>query len=236
LVTTATTATPLPSAFVVTPSTSSVAAGTAFTVTIQARRTDGTDDIGYNGFHALTFSGPGTVGGNAPIYPAGGTFDAGGRATVTVRLFRAETVTLTVADIDPARTGVSSAITVLPGTASRLLWTTDAGGLIDACPAGSVTVGAGGQRSWYVAERDTYGNRTIEVAGGRTIGFSRSPGGASGGTFGPGTLTIPGGANPAVTTGTVVLKLKKKAPAATTFTASSTPPDGIPSVSCTLSP
>jgi hypothetical protein len=97
-------------------------------------------------------------------------------------------------------------------------------------------VGPNGQRSWYVGELDQYGNRAVEVAGGRTISLSRTPGGANAGTFAPASLAIAGATSPAVTPGTFTLKLKKKTPVATTFTAAATPAAGISPVSCQLAP
>jgi len=230
----ATTATPSPAAFLLTvPATAT--AGTQFTITLQARDGSGGNDPTYSGAHALTFSGPGTVGGNAPVYPATVTFNGSGYANnVKITLFKAETVTLTVADpAAPQRTGVSTAITVSPAPAKKVRWTSDAAGLVDACPSGVLVVGAGGQRSWYVAVLDQYGNRTVEGPGGRTVNISRNPGGATAGTATPTSLSVLPNANPAVTTTTTVLKLKKKNPAATTFTASANP---LTAVSCTLSP
>jgi len=232
----ATTATPLPSAFVLTvPPTAT--AGTQFAITIQARKSDGTDDTAYTGAHALSFSGPGTVNGNAPVYPATATFNANGFANnVQVRLYKAEATTITVSDGDPSRTGVSGTVTVAAGTASSLRWTTDAAGLVEACSGGSLVVGPGGQRSWYVAVLDQYGNRAVQGATARQINISRSPGGASGGTATPTALTVLANANPAVTSTSTVLKLKKKSPAATTFTAASSPAAGVSSVLCVLTP
>jgi hypothetical protein len=205
-------------------------------VTIQAKNTGGGDDTTYTGPHNLSFSGPGTIGSNAPLYPTSASFNAGGRATVSVTLFMAQTVTITVADGDPTRTGVSNAVTVAPRAASRLHWTKDSAGLIEACTTGTEVVGPNGQRSWYVGELDQYGNRAVEVAGGRTISLSRTPGGANAGTFAPASLAIAGATSPAVTPGTFTLKLKKKTPVATTFTAAATPAAGISPVSCQLAP
>jgi len=228
---TATTTATLPSAFLVTaPATAS--AGVAFTVTVQARKSDGSLDDTYTGSHALTFSGPGTVGTSAPVYPATAVFDATGLATVTVRLYKAETVTLTVDDGDPVRTGVSSPLVVAPAAPNRLMWAADAAGLTDACPTGTVVVGVGGQRSWRVAVLDVYGNRAVEGATDRTVATGRvGGGGASAGTASVPSLVVPAGASPAVTSTTVTLKLKKRSPADTLFRASST---GVTRADCTL--
>lgn len=227
---TATTAATSPSAFLVTgPTTAS--AGTPFSVTIQARRSDGTNDTAYTGAHTLSFSGPGTVGGHAPVYPAGATFDANGSATVTVTLFKAESVTLTVADpSDSARTGVSGVVVIAPGAGAALRWTTDAAGLVDACPTGTVVVGAGGRGSWYVGILDQYGNQGVQGTTAATVTITSTTGN---GTPPGGSLTVNAGANPAVTSTAMTMKLKKKNGTATTWRAS------VPSLSaasCTLSP
>ncbi len=228
LTATATTSTPLPSAFVVTvPATAT--AGTPFTVTIQARKSDGTNDTTYNGVHALTFSGPGTIGAYAPIYPANATFNAGGFATISVTLFKAESVTITVADGDPSRTGVSGVVAVAPRVGTTLRWTTDAAGLIPACPSGTLVVGVGGQRTWYVGVLDTYGNRAIQ-GGAATVTIRAT---AGNGTPPNGTLTVNAGANPAVTATAFTMKLKKKGGTATTWRSSS---PSLTATSCTLSP
>lgn len=227
----ATTAATLPSAFLVTvPATAT--AGASFSVTVQARKTDGTNDDTYTGSHALAFTGPGTVGSFAPVYPATATFDATGLATVTVRLYKAETVTLTVADGDPDRTGVSGLVAVAPAAPNRLMWAADAAGLVNACPAGTVVVGAGGQRTWRVAVLDQYGNRAVEGPTDRTVSLSRpGGGGASAGTVSAPSLVVPAGASPAVTSASVTLKLKKKSPADTAFRAASA---GVTRADCTL--
>jgi hypothetical protein len=234
LAATATTTTPLPSAFVISaPATAS--AGNQFSVTIQARQSDGSNDTAYTGAKTLSFSGPGTVGGNAPTYPASVSFVNGFANNVKVTLFKAESTTITVADPGaPARTGVSNSVTVSGGAGTVLHWTTDAAGLIDACPTGTVVVGANGQRSWYVGVLDTYGNRAVQGASPLTLTISRLGGGGpnAGSMPTPTSLTVSAGANPAVTSGTTTMKLKKKTPQATSYKAAS----GGLSVICTLSP
>lgn len=233
LVTAATTLPPSPAAFVVVvEAPTTVTAGAQVTLTIQARNDAGADDPSYAGDHTLSFSGPGTVGGNAPSYPGSVTFDSTGLASnVKVRLYMAQVVTITVADpAAPQRTGVSNAVTVLPGPASRLLWTTDAAGLTDACPLGTVSVGVGGQRSWYVALLDGYGNRAIQGGTDGTVTVRTTSGN---GTPPNGSLTVNAGANPAVTSTALTMKLKKKSGTATTWRASM---PSLTAVSCTLSP
>jgi hypothetical protein len=234
LTATATTTAPLPSAFVVVaPATAN--AGTQFSVTIQARQSDGSNDTSYTGSKTLSFGGPGTVGSYAPTYPVSVSFVNGFANNVKVTLFKAEITTITVADPGaPARTGVSNAVTVAAGAGSALRWTTDAAGLIDACPTGTVVVGPNGQRSWYVAVLDTYGNRAVQGASALTLTISRLGGGGpnAGSMPTPTSLTVNAGANPAVTSGTTTMKLKKKTPQATGYKAAS----GALSVTCTLSP
>ena len=121
-------------------------------------------------------------------------------------------------------------MTVAPGAASRLLWTTDSAGLVDACPGGTVVVGAGGQRSWYVALLDGYGNLAIQGASAGTVTVRTTSGN---GTPPNGSLTVNAGANPAVTSTALTMKLKKKSGTATTWRA--TVPS-LTAVSCTLSP
>lgn len=228
---TATTSALTPSAFLVTaPATAT--AGISFSVTVQARDSSGVNDTTYTGAHTLTFSGPGTIGTYAPVYPASADFDFGGLATVTLTLFKAESVTITVADpAAPARTGISGVVAVAPRPGTKLYWTSDAAGLVDACPTGTVVVGPNGQRSWYVGILDQYGNRAVEVSG-RAIGITRTGGTpAAMGTATPTSLTVAAGANPAVTSATTVLKLKKKTAVDTTFKAASNP---LAAVSCTL--
>ena len=82
--------------FLVTPSTTTPTAGTAFTVTVTAR--SGTDtDTGYSGSRSLTWSGGQSIGAHTPAYPATATF-TGGVATVSVTLPKAGAQTLTVSE------------------------------------------------------------------------------------------------------------------------------------------
>lgn len=229
----ATTAPLSPSAFVVTVPAGATA-GVPFAVGIQARLSDGNPDTGYTGVHALTFSGPGTIGAYSPVYPASGTFNAAGYASVTVTLYRAETVTLTVADGDPSRTGVSAPITVAPTAGVSMRFTSDAAGLVPACPAGSVVVGANGQRSWYVGVLDQYGNRAVQGTPQRRIALSVVSG--NGNDPRPPNLSIGVGANPAVTSGGSKLQLlaARKGPTDTTYQAAVSQGGALPAITCTL--
>jgi len=97
---------PTTRSFLVTSSTANPTAGTAFTVTIQAQL-NGANDPTYTGSQCLTFSGPGSSPNTtAPLYPAAGTCTGGrrsvtftsGAASVSVTLYKAESVSLGVTD------------------------------------------------------------------------------------------------------------------------------------------
>ncbi len=159
-----------PAAFVVTPAATSQTAGTAFTVTIQARRTAGNDTT-YTGAHSITITGPGiSAGGIAPTLPSTATFNASGLATISVTLARAETTSLTVRDGTAARDGVSASIVVAAGTATRFAWsspTSSGGTLSGTCYFTCTYTAVGGNGTTFASKvvlTDVLGNPRAAAA------------------------------------------------------------------------
>ena len=204
-------------------------AGTAFSVTITAKLPGGATDTTYSGSKSVVFSGPAnSPNGTAPTYPATVTF-TNGVGTASITLFNASNSTTLTATQGPI-TGTSTSFAVQAGAQSALLYVTSAAGTTTACPTGAVTVGNGGSITVFVAVTDAYRNLTVNGAALRTITITKVSGG--GNAPSPGTLTVPANANPAVTSGSSLLKLPNGSPAATTYTAST---GALTSVSCVVS-
>ena len=155
---------PVLRAFTVTPSSTTVTAGTPLDLGLLALDQYGAAFSAYSGPRCLTFAGPGTsAAGGAPTYPAPGPCGAGsdvafsaGTVTVAVILMHAEVTALTVVDNPSGAIGTSGAITVSPAPAAGLRFvqqpsTTTAGTAVT--PAVTVqiqdqygnAVGSGGQ-------------------------------------------------------------------------------------------
>ena len=105
-----------PDLFEVSTPTPPIVAGTAFTLTITAYWCDGEGnnypDTSYTGGN-LTFSGPGSINGNNPTWPANPVSFTGGSATVSIILVKAESTTITVTD--GIASGTSGSFTVWTG-------------------------------------------------------------------------------------------------------------------------
>ncbi len=87
-------------------------AGTAVDTALAALDQYGNTATGYAGSHALNWSGPNTVNGNAPSFPASVSF-TDGIGSASVILYAAETTGLTAAE--GSITGTSAPVTVSPG-------------------------------------------------------------------------------------------------------------------------
>lgn len=217
-------------------------AGTAFggfTIQLQVGGSNTTSYYGtaYTGGKAITFSGPGNAPNGTPAtptYPATVTF-TNGLATLpagAVTLHKAEATTLTATDSANSIVGTSTSFTVSPTTGSALMWVTTAAGTTNACPTGSEVVGNAGSRTWFVAVVDSFGNITVNGASARAVSIAKVSGG--GNAPSPAALTIPASANPAVTSGATTLSIPNGNPADTTYTASSTSPSALTTVSCII--
>ena len=201
--------------------------GTAFNVTLTATLSGGGTDTAYTGVHTITWSGAANgPNGTAPVYPAAVTF-VNGVGTASITVYKAVSTTLIANEASSGITGTSNAFNVNKGAASALAYVTTAAGTTIACPTGTVTVGAGGSITVFVALLDVGGNLVANGASARTITISKGAGG--GNAPSPGTLTVNGSANPGVTSGSSLLKLPNGNPADTTYTATTF---GLTSVSC----
>ncbi len=209
-------AAPLPDTFLVAnPGTQT--AGTAFNVTITAILPGGGTDTTYTGVKTIVFTGPANApNGTPPTYPATVTF-ASGVGTASITLFKAASTTLTATQA--AITGTSTAFTVKAGAQKALQYVTSAAGTTVACPAGNLVVGNGGSLTAFVAVIDNYGNLAANGASALTITITKVSGG--GNAPSPATLTVAASANPAVTSGSSLLKLPNGSPADTPYRASS---------------
>lgn len=157
-------------------------AGVNFTVQLTATTDGVTTDTGYTGSHAITFSGPGnSPDGSQPNYPNSVNFTAG-VGTATVRLKKAETVTLT-AD-DGSRSGNVN-VTVVAAAGDKLLYTNSS---LD-CSSGTVYVGAGGTWTSKVTVVDQFENPTA-ASSPLTVNLSVTP---NAGTLTPTSLAVPNG-------------------------------------------
>jgi hypothetical protein len=113
------------SKFLVTPSSSTPNAGSAFTVTLTAQDAAGNTDTNYNGNHAVTWSGAATSpSGQAPSYPSPNpttvNFTNGvSTTTLSATLYAAGANTLT--GTAAAVSGTAN-LTVAAGAASKLAW------------------------------------------------------------------------------------------------------------------
>ena len=179
--------------FLVTPSTTTPAAGQVFQVTLTARTTStGLADASYDGVHPIAWSGPGNApNGTAPTLPASATFTDGVSAPINVTLVSAQAVTLVATE--GARSG-SASLTVSSGTAGSFVFTSATVNTVAAsCNGGTVNVGNNNKTfAAKVSARDTYGNPatvttslTVTLALGSTDDYSLSPA----------SLTIPAGAS-----------------------------------------
>ncbi len=155
-------------------------AGTADNLTVTAQDQYGNTEATYTGSHNLTFSGPGSIGGNTPtVTSAGGTATALGSTTAitftsgvaTVSggtngvavFYKAESTHLVVTD-GSVSNGAGLALNVNPSAAVKLAFTSGTGNLA----AGSV-------RALTAAVEDTYGN--TETGDNSTIvGFAKTAG------------------------------------------------------------
>ncbi|MEI8041640.1 MAG: invasin domain 3-containing protein [Verrucomicrobiota bacterium] len=123
-------------------------AGTSFDLKLSAVDIFNAVAPTYGGAKTITYSGPGTSpGGNAPVYTTAVTFANGQAASVATTLKKAEATTITATD--DLLTGLaSSSLTVVPGTASQLAFTTSPVSVAAAQASSSITI----QR------RDAFGN------------------------------------------------------------------------------
>ncbi len=122
----------------------------------------------------------------------------------------------------------SSGFTITTGTASQLMFVTDATGSTASCPTGSLAVGNGGSLMTFVALLDAGGNLVTAPSTATTITVTKGTGGGNAPT--PASLTVLANASPAVTSGSTLLGLPGGNPPATTYTATA----GALSTSCIL--
>jgi hypothetical protein len=98
----------------------SATAGTSFSATVVAVNADGSVDTTYHGNKNLTWSGAGTApNGTAPAFPANPISFDNGAATVSITLYKAETLTLGVTD---GSISGSAGRTVVPGPPASLVF------------------------------------------------------------------------------------------------------------------
>ncbi len=98
------------------PTPSTQTAGTAFNEQLTAIDTWGNTATGYTGAKVVTFSGPANApNGTAPTYPGSVSF-AGGVGTASIKLYDAQSTTLTATQ--GSATGTSGSFTVNPAGAS----------------------------------------------------------------------------------------------------------------------
>ncbi len=94
-------------------------AGNAFTVSLTAKKCDGTTDTAYTGAKAVTWSGLSTSpSGKTPAFPASVTFSNGVASSVSVTAYAAESTSLTatqgaVTGADPLTVAASDPYTIL---------------------------------------------------------------------------------------------------------------------------
>jgi type II secretory pathway pseudopilin PulG len=135
-------------------------AGTAFNETIAATDTYGNTVTSFSGAFTVTFSGPAnspSPANTAPIYPPSVTF-ASGVATASVKLFDAQTTTLTATLSGvPLTTG---SFTVAPATANDFTVTTPG------------TQAAGTAFNETITAIDPYDNTATGYSGSKTIVFT----------------------------------------------------------------
>jgi hypothetical protein len=172
------------SQFLVSPSSSTPSAGTAFTVTLTAEDAGGNTVTTYSGSHTITWSGATTSpAGNAPSYPTGSVSFTAGVSTTTLNatLFAAGANILTASASSPTVTG-SASPTVSAVTASHLAWTSATlGGLSANSPPGTcdLTCTSGANNVVFKAKvslTDLYGNPVVNTGGAITVTVTHSGG------------------------------------------------------------
>ena len=99
----------------------------------------------------------------------------------------------------------SSSFTITTGTASQLMFVTDATGATASCTTGSRAVGNSGSLATYVAMLDAGGNLVTAPSTASTITITKGAGGGNAPT--PASLTVLANASPAVTSGSTILGL-----------------------------
>lgn len=193
--------------------TSTPTAGTATNLTITAYDTAGNVATGYTGARSVTFDGPrSSLAGNAPTVTDGSgtpvafegrtslTF-ADGVARTTMTLRRAETVEIDVTDGTLGDGGAELAVTVSPGAARSLAWTsssTSRGTLSSICLFTCTVTNSASNATFSgrVSVTDVDGNVVSNLGSGITVTLSTpSRGAGSGGSFTSprsGTLSISG--------------------------------------------
>jgi hypothetical protein len=162
-------------------------AGVAFSVALTAEDAYG-NQTALTGTKSVSFSGPASApNGTAPSYPATVSFSAGA-ATAPVKLYDAQTTTITAADTTDGVAGTTSGtITVAAGAPSNLWWTAlsvGANGTLSACnPFACSWTGAGKNHTitGEVEVTDASGNVVSGLGSGHTVGVSGAAG--SGGTL-----------------------------------------------------
>jgi hypothetical protein len=154
---------PAPFKFAVTPSTSSVAAGTPFSITVTAQDSSGNTAIGYNGTVHFTSTDP-QVGAGSGL-PADYTFTTAdqGVHTFTVALKTAGTQTVSVTDKNNAAIGGSANIQVTPAATAKFLLATN-----------PIDISLNSPFSLTVTAEDAFGNLTAGYMG--TVHFTATQG------------------------------------------------------------
>ena len=204
--------------FTVTTQPTSVTAGTATgsSAVVLTAIKNGATDTTYTGA-TLTWSGAAnSPSGTAPTLPTSATWSSG-KATFGMTLVKAGNATLSVTD--STRSGTFNAITVSPGSASRVAWASVSS------PAGvpspclftcTYSSGFGSSQTWtaYVSITDSLGNIVNAIGTGHTVVVTLG-GSAKGSTTpaSPASFTIPSaGAAQASTS------LQYRSPASGTYT------------------
>jgi hypothetical protein len=214
--------------FRVTSQPTTASAGTASSVTLTALK-NGSTDTTYAGA-ALTWSGAASSpSGTAPTLPTSPTWTTGA-ATFTITLVNAQTATLSVTD--GTRNVTFAAITVSPGTATKVAWKSPGSShtplpspCLFTCAFGA---GFGNSSTFtaYVSITDGQGNSVSGIGTAKTVNLS-----VSNGTVAPASLTIPA-AGPATSTAQFTYTSKSSGPYSDTLTAAST---GYTSATATFS-
>jgi hypothetical protein len=182
--------------FTVTTQPSSATAGTATssTAVVLTAIKNGTTDTTYTGA-TLTWGGANnSLSGATPTLPTVPTWTSG-TATFGITLVKAESETLTVTD--STRSATFAAITVNPGTAAKLAWTsastTSSAGIPSPCFfTCTYASGFGNGATWtaHVSVTDSLGNTVSNVGGSVLVTLTGSAGGSTN-PASPATLTIP---------------------------------------------
>jgi hypothetical protein len=134
-------------------------AGTAFNLTITAIDTWGNATPSYTGTKTITFTGPSSSpSGQAPTYPASVSFNSSGVGTASIRLFDAQTTSITATQ--GSLSDATNTFTVSPASASTFRIPTPA------------TQTAGTAFAVALTALDQWGNTATSYTGSHVVAFS----------------------------------------------------------------